>query len=249
MPERGRKLFSFSDCLGMDEQGVFIFMMDFHISLSPDGAAGGWNAALALRCAALAGLRFAGLVLPSDGTDFSRVASLAAGVRRLSLYANVEARMGVELRYVPPALLPSAVKEARAAGAELVLVYGETIGDQVEVGTNIAAIEAGADILAHPGLVDEETAAFAAERGVALELTSCARHGLTNAETAAMALRFGCPLVRGSAASRPEELAARTFWSLAIKGADVFGKENGKSNLLNFLRNSEESLVRKLTLR
>ena len=181
-------------------------MVDFHIVLARDGS--GLDAASALRYAALAGIRFAGLVIRSGGDNFSEVAVLAEQVRRFSLYADVEAGTGVELCHVPPALLPSAVREARDAGAELVLVYGETIADQVAEGTNFAAVEAGADIITHPGLVDAETATFAAERGVALELTSCPRHALTNARTAAMAMSCGCPLVRGSAATCDKDTLA-----------------------------------------
>lgn len=220
-------------------------MTDFHIILSP-AEAGGLNAASALHYAALAGLRFAALVLPGDGSDFSRLAALAETVRTCSLYANVEARTGVELRHVPPPLLPSAVREARRAGAELVLVHGETLADQVAEGTNFAAIEAGADIIAHPGLIDAKTAAFATEKGVALEFTSCPKHALTNAHTAAMALRFGCPLVRGSAARKAGDITTRTLWPRVIQGADVFdtGKNNG--SLLELLRKSEETLIRRL---
>lgn len=218
-------------------------MTDFHISIHQ-----GFGVASALRYASLAGIRFAGLVMPCDGTGLSRLADFSAQVRRLSLYANVEAWAGVELCHIPPALLPEAVREARVAGARLVLVYGESIMDQVEQGTNFAAIEAGADIITHPGLVDAETAAFAAERGVAFELTSCPRHALTNANTAAMALKHGVPLVRGSNASRAEELTTRAFWPLVIKGAETgISGENG-INLPEHLRKSEESLIRKLML-
>ena len=219
-------------------------MVDFHIVLARDGS--GLDAASALRYAALAGIRFAGLVIRSGGDNFSEVAVLAEQVRRFSLYADVEAGTGVELCHVPPALLPSAVREARDAGAELVLVYGETIADQVAEGTNFAAVEAGADIITHPGLVDAETATFAAERGVALELTSCPRHALTNARTAAMAMSCGCPLVRGSAATCAEEMTTRTRWPLIIKGTDVFGETDGRSRLAELLGSSEQALVRKL---
>ena len=221
-------------------------MTDFHIILSPAEAEGGLNAASALHYAALAGLRFAALVLPGDGSDFSRLAALAETVRTYSLYANVEARTGVELRHVPPPLLPSAVREARRAGAELVLVHGETLADQVAEGTNFAAIEAGADIIAHPGLIDAKTAAFAAEKGVALEFTSCPKHALTNAHTAAMALRFGCPLVRGSAARKARDITTRTFWPRVIQGADVFDNGENNGSLLELLRKSEETLIRRL---
>lgn len=223
-------------------------MTDFHIMIHADSSSQGhgFNCASALRYAALAGIRFAGLVMPSDGSNFTLLAEMAAQVRRLSLYANVEAWAGVELHHVPPALLPDAVREAREAGAALVLVHGESISDQVEQGTNFAAIEAGADILAHPGLIDAEASAFAAEKGVALEFTSCSRHALTNAHTAAMALRHGGMLVRGSGACRAEELTTRAFWPMIIKGADVFSAAGECGNLAELLRKSEESLIRKL---
>ena len=216
-------------------------MIDFHISIHQ-----GFGVASALRYASLAGIRFAGLVMPSDGTGLSRIADFSAQVRRLSLYANVEAWAGVELCHIPPALLPEAVREAREAGARLVLVYGESIMDQVDQGTNFAAIEAGADIITHPGLVDAETAAFAAERDVAFEFTSCPRHALTNAHTAAMALKYGVPLVRGSNASCAEELTTRAFWPSVIKGADTGIVGGNDVNLAEHLRKSEEMLIRKL---
>lgn len=217
-------------------------MTDFHILCGE----GGLSCASALRYAALAGLRGAGLVFQSDGSDLSRLASFAAQVRKISLYANVEAWAGVELTHVPPALLPDAVSEAREAGAAFVMVYGESLCDQVEQGTNFAAIEAGADILSHPGLIDAEAAAYAAEKGVALEFTSCPRHALTNAHTARMALEHGCLLVRGSAATAASELTTRAFWPMVLKGCDVFGNADNKSNLLDLIEKSEVSLVRKL---
>ena len=138
------------------------------------------------------------------------------------------------------------MREAREAGAGLVLVYGESITDQVEQGTNFAAIEAGADIVTHPGLIDAEAAAFAAEKGVALEFTSCPRHALANAHTASMAMRHGAPLVRGSGACRAEELTTRAFWPMIIKGADGFSVGENGFNLAEHIRKSEESLIRRL---
>ena len=222
-----------------------VAMTDFHIILTAEGE-DGLNVASALRYAALAGLRFINLVLPGDGCHLSQVAGMAEQVRRYSLYADVEACLGIELRHVPPALIPAAVRDAREAGAELVLVYGETLCDQVAEGTNFAAVEAGADIITHPGLIDAETAAFAAEKGVALEFTSCPRHALCNAHTAAMALRFSCPLVRGSAASCAAEITGRSSWPRIIRGADVFEKKDDRSNLFELLMKSENALVQRL---
>ena len=223
-------------------------MMDFHVVISAGRCTDGLTASFALHYAALAGLRFVGLVVPGDGTDFSFLPALVSQVRRLSLYADMEARTGVELCHVPPALLPAVVQEARDAGAEFVMVHGETLGDQVEPGTNFAAIEAGADILAHPGLLDEKAARYAAERGVALEFTSSPKHALTNAHVAAMALRCGCLLVRGSCARCAEEMTTRSRWPLVVRGADVFGENEGRSNLLELLKKSESFLFRKWML-
>ena len=174
--------------------------------------------------------------------------------KKIKENAEVMARMGVEetgMGNVGDKILkhhlPDTVRQAREAGAEIVIVHGETLCDQVETGTNFAAIEAGADILAHPGLIDEKCAEFAAERGVALEFTSCPRHALANAHVADLALRFGCLLVRGSAARCASELATRSFWMQVVRGADVFGNSEGKSNLLKLIENSESVLVRRLS--
>ncbi len=221
-------------------------MTDFHIKISSETAAGRLDASSALHYAVLAGLRFAALVLPYSRNSINALPELAKDIRRISLYANVEACLAVELRHIPPAILPSVAEEARACGADMILVYGETLGDQVAEGTNFAAVEAGADLITHPGLIDEKTAAYAAEKGVALEFTSCPRHALSNAHTAAMALRFGCPLVRGSAAEKPGEITPRSAWPAIIQGSDVFGRKNGQSSLSVWLEKSEASLVQNL---
>lgn len=221
-------------------------MTDFHIMIEPGGAGRSFGISSALHYAYLAGIRFAGLVVASDGSNFLQIAGVAAQVRRLSLFANVEAWAGVELCHIPPALLPDAVREAREAGAQFVLVHGESITDQVEQGTNFAAIEAGADIVTHPGLVDAEAAIFAAEKGVAFEFTSCARHAFANAHTAAMAMKYGVPLVRGSNAGKAEELTTRAFWPMIVKGAEVGPFSNNQQNIMEYLKKSEESLIRRL---
>ena len=81
---------------------------------------------------------------------------------------------------------------------------------------------------------------------MALEFTSCPKHALTNAHTAAMALRFGCPLVRGSAARKAGDITTRTFWPRVIQGADVFDNGENNGSLLELLRKSEETLIRRL---
>ncbi len=79
---------------------------------------------------------------------------------------------GIEITHVPPRLIAGLTKEARALGAKIIVLHGETIAEPVAPGTNLAGIEAGIDILAHPGLITPEEVGLAAEKGVFLELTS-----------------------------------------------------------------------------
>ena len=194
-------------------------MIDAHVHIAPGGGGSGLLPAEALRLAALRGFRAVGLIVRSDGGFDVSLRLLSERVQGLSLFVNVEAFVGVELVHVPPALLPDAVTEARQAGAELVLVHGESLADAVAEGTNLAAVEAGADILAHPGLIDDQPAAYAAEKGVALELSACPRHGLTNAHVAVMAERHGCMLAPGGNARTPEEFLRLPSWDAVCRGA------------------------------
>lgn len=174
-------------------------MFDFrvHTTLS-DGT---MPPAVAIRHARLAGYRAMALTDHADHANMDfilrQVLPLA---RKYSLYAGIEVFAGVELTHVPAALIPDAVREARALGAQLVLVHGESISDAVEPGTNLAAIEGGADILAHPGLITAEDAAYAAERDVLLEITTRPAHGLANGHVALMARKHGvaCVICNGA---------------------------------------------------
>ena len=60
------------------------------------------------------------------------------------------------------------IKEARLLGAQIIMVHGEPIVEPVVEGTNRAAIEGGADILAHPGIISHEDLLFAADTGITL---------------------------------------------------------------------------------
>lgn len=94
---------------------------------------------------------------------------------------------GVEVTHVPPTLIGRVVDMARQAGAHLVLVHGETIVEPVAPGTNRAALEAGCDILVHPGLIDPDDVKLAAERGIYLEISGRRGHCLSNGHVAQLA--------------------------------------------------------------
>ncbi len=115
--------------------------------------------------------------------------------------------VGVELTKVPPRRIADAARAARAAGAEIVIVHGETIVEHVPAGTNHAAIDSGqVDILAHPGLLDPRDAELARANSVVLEISGRRGHALCNGRVVRLALEAGAELVVDSDAHAVSEL-------------------------------------------
>ncbi|MFZ5998739.1 MAG: histidinol phosphate phosphatase domain-containing protein [Nitrospirota bacterium] len=128
---------------------------------------------------------------------------------------------GAEITHVPPQLIPDLIREARRLGAKMIVVHGETIVEPVREGTNRAAIEAGADILAHPGLISEEDLLFAKERGITLEISARKGHSLSNGHVAKGALRLGVPLTINTDAHAPSDLINRDFARRVLLSAGI----------------------------
>ncbi len=149
----------------------------------------------------------------TDHADASNFAFIIENVSRFSRecghYCGIDLYAGVELTHLPPGLIGTYADKARQAGADIVVAHGETVVEPVEQGTNMAAIEAGVDILAHPGLITDQEAALAAEKGVALEITTRKGHSLTNGHVAAMARKHGALLVINNDAHEPGDLVSR----------------------------------------
>ena len=178
-------------------------VIDFHThTLLSDGELG--PAELARRALVL-GYNVLGLadhVDPGTMPDVIRQARSSAQ----ALNGHLEDLMvlpGVELTHVPPALIGDMVKKARDLGATHVVVHGESLVEPVAPGTNLAAIKAGADILAHPGLLTDEEAELAADLGVFLELSYRGGHSLGNGQTVLLARRHGAKLLINSDGHKP----------------------------------------------
>ena len=163
-------------------------------------------AELARRCQAVG---YRGLVI-SDHCDHANIEFVVRAACRFcgasaGHYGAMRILPGCEITHVPPALIPGLVDQARALGAAVVLVHGQTIVEPVAEGTNRAAILAGADVLAHPGLVSEDDVRLAAGRGVLLEISGRQGHSLTNGYVARLALEHGAGLSFGSDGHEPGE--------------------------------------------
>ena len=119
---------------------------------------------------------------------------------------NIQVLAGVEITHVPPKSISDVAQLAMDHGAEIVLVHGESIVDPVMPGTNLAAIKAGIDILAHPGLITEEETQLAAEMGVYLEITTRKGNSLTNGHIVKLAEKYGAKLVINNDAHAPTDI-------------------------------------------
>ena len=133
------------------------------------------------------------------------------------------------------------VKKARAFGARLILVHGETITEPVASGTNRAAIDAGADILVHPGLISEEDAKFAAERSVYLELSARKGHSLSNGHVAKLSKKFDVQMVLNTDTHSPSDLISDEMAMKIVIGAGLT-----EEDFRRISKNAEEILQRVL---
>jgi putative hydrolase len=135
---------------------------------------------------------------------------------------GIEAIPGVELTHLPPKFIPEAAERAKELGLKLVVVHGETPVEPVEPGTNRAAVSSPhVDILGHPGLITEEEAAMAAERGIFLEISSRRGHSLANGLVARHALSTGARLILDSDAHAPDDLWNVSFARTVLLGAGI----------------------------
>ena len=128
---------------------------------------------------------------------------------------------GVEITHVPPKAIGELVDKARELGAELVVIHGETLVEPVEPGTNRAGIAAGADIIAHPGLITKQDAALAAKKGVYLEISARKGHSLGNGHVAKLAAETGASLVIDTDAHEPGDLITNEFAERVLLAAGM----------------------------
>jgi putative hydrolase len=101
------------------------------------------------------------------------------------------------------------------------------------------AIEAGVDILAHPGLITAEEVALARERKVALEISARKGHSLANGHVARLGEKHGAELVLNTDSHSPDDLI-----SLGKALQVALGAGLGSDDFERMLRNSRRFIAR-----
>lgn len=162
----------------------------------------------------------------TDHLDFSNMDFVIPRIVKVAKKINGEGRKikvipGCELTHIHPSSFKEAVSEARKLGAKVVVAHGETTVEPVADGTNLAAIQAGVDILAHPGLITEKEAKLAAKSGIFLEITARGGHNITNGHVTRIALKAGASLVLNTDAHAPKDLITKDFAAIVAVGAGL----------------------------
>ena len=174
----------------------------------------------------------------TDHADESNMAFIIGEMQRviekINRYSKTKLICGIELTHVHPKRIKELTVEARALGAKIVVCHGETIVEPVIPGTNKAAIEAGVDILAHPGMISEKDVELAVKNGVRLELSGRKGHSLTNGHVARLSRKKGANLVINSDGHAPEDFMEKERGRLVGMGAGLSRDEVEKIYRDNF---------------
>ncbi len=161
----------------------------------------------------------------TDHASFSNIEEIVRALKKDCEKADawgIEAIPGVELTHVPVRYLDDAIKKSRKAGAELIVIHGETPVEPVEKGTNRKAVtNPDVDILAHPGMISADEVELAAKNDVFLEITCRRGHSLANGHVASLAKEMKAKLVVNTDAHSTEDLSSMAFSNTVARGAGM----------------------------
>jgi len=156
----------------------------------------------------------------SSSLDFI-IPRILRAAEDLNKYSATRLLAGIELTHVPPAMFGELVARARDLGAQIVIGHGETVVEPVQPGTNLAAIKAGVDILAHPGFISPAEAELAAANDVFLELSGRKGHSLTNGYVAKLAEETGALMAVNADAHGPGDFLTAEMAEKVALGAGL----------------------------
>lgn len=179
-----------------------------------------------VRRAEYKGLKAIGITDHGDNSNIDfiipRIVAIAA---ELNSVLNIKVLPGIEITHVPPRLIADTVKKARTLGAKIVVVHGETLVEPVADGTNAAGLDANIDILAHPGLITEQEALKAKEKGIFLEISARKGHCLSNGHVAKIAEKTGAKLLINTDTHEPGDLIDKNMAKRIVCGAGLNEKD------------------------
>jgi len=181
----------------------------------------------------------------TDHASFSNIEWIVESVARDCAKAEawgIEAIPGVELTHIPVRYIDQAVRKSKKAGAELVVIHGETPVEPVERGTNHEAVaNPDVDILAHPGMISVDDVELAVKHGIYLEISCRKGHSLANGHVASLARECRAKTLVNTDAHSPSDLSTMEFANTVARGAGMTPEEVRAA-----LVDNSESLLKRL---
>jgi len=180
-----------------------------------------------------------------DHADYSNIEYVVDAILNFSAHwprdAKIKVFPGIELTHLPLKQFRPLAQYARKKGIKVIIGHGETLIEPVIKGTNIAALEADIDILAHPGLITDEEVRLAKKKGIFLELTARLGHRDTNAYVVERTLTQGANLILNNDSHRPEDIISpEVLKNFALKAGlsenDIVAMYNKVEKFLKSLR-------------
>lgn len=180
-----------------------------------------------IRRAAVLGYQTVGITDHADRSNTPTLIRTLEPMRETARLYGVHLLVGVEITHVPPTEIPLLARAAKEAGADIVIVHGETTVEPVAPGTNAAACAcADVDVLAHPGLISHEDARMARDHQVALEITARGGHNRTNGHVVSVAREEECLLAVNSDSHAPSDLMGMAERMQVALGAGLSESES-----------------------
>jgi putative hydrolase len=157
----------------------------------------------------------------TDHSDYSNIENNIEAILKFLKHwpkdSKIKILPGVELTHLPLEQFKPLANFARSKGVKVIVAHGETQAEPVVKGTNLAALEADIDILAHPGLISEEEVKLAKDKGIFLEVTARKGHCDTNRYVVEQAKKYAAKLILNSDSHSPEDiLAPQKFTNIAL---------------------------------
>ena len=164
----------------------------------------------------------------TDHVDITNVDIVVPAIVKATELANdyIKTIPGVEITHVPPKQMAKVIKRARELGALWIVVHGETPGEPVMSGTNLAAVtNPEVDLLAHPGFITEKEMQSAADNGIFIEVTGRSWHNITNGHVVGLARAMKAKMIVNSDAHGHNDLMDEAKAMKVALGAGMNAKE------------------------
>ncbi len=166
----------------------------------------------------------------TDHASYSTIDFIIENVKKDCELANkfwdISAIAGIELTNIPAESIKDMARYAKSEGANLIIVHGQSIVEEVEENTNWEAVNCPyVDILAHPGLLTKREAEAAAKNGVFIEISARQGHNLGNGNTVKVGREAGVKFLINSDAHSHEDLLTEELQKKVGMGAGLSKQE------------------------